>query len=30
MTDTTTTTPDLLAEAQRLEALIDEHAADGD
>jgi alkylation response protein AidB-like acyl-CoA dehydrogenase len=30
MTDTTTTTPDLLAEAQRLEALIDEHAAEGD
>jgi len=29
MTDTTTT-PDLLAEAQRLEALIDEHAAEGD
>jgi alkylation response protein AidB-like acyl-CoA dehydrogenase len=30
MTDTTTTTPDLLAEAQRLEALIDEHAAEAD
>ena len=30
MTETTTTTPDLLAEAQRLEALIDEHAAEGD
>jgi len=30
MTDTTTTTPDLLAEAQRLEALIDEHSAEGD
>ncbi len=30
MTDTTTTTPDLLAEAQRLEGLIDEHAAEGD
>ena len=30
MTDTTTTTPGLLAEAQRLEALIDEHAAEGD
>src|SRR4051812_102136 len=30
MTDTTTTTPDLLAEAQRLEGLIDEHAAEAD
>ena len=30
MTETTTTTPDLLDEAQRLEALIDEHAAEGD
>ena len=30
MTETTTTTPDLLAEAQRLEALIDEHAPEGD
>jgi indole-3-acetate monooxygenase len=30
MTDTTTTTPDLLAEAQRLEGLIDEHGAEGD
>src|SRR3954470_2191680 len=30
MTDTTTTTPDLLAEAQRLEALIDEHATEAD
>jgi alkylation response protein AidB-like acyl-CoA dehydrogenase len=30
MTETTTTTPDLLDEARRLEALIDEHAAEGD
>jgi indole-3-acetate monooxygenase len=30
MTETTTTTPELLDEAQRLEALIDEHAAEGD
>ena len=30
MTETTTTTPELLDEARRLEALIDEHAAEGD
>ena len=30
MTESTTTTPDLLDEARRLEALIDEHAAEGD
>ena len=30
MTETTTTTPELLDEARRLEALIDEHADEGD